>query len=54
LIPRPGVYSMIIKSEDERAESQIMEIAASLRVENQFPILGLEKDLHKNLTVVYQ
>lgn len=54
LIPRPGVYSMVIKSEDERAESQIMEIAASLRVENQFPILGLEKDLHKNLTVVYQ
>ncbi|MEI8024750.1 MAG: hypothetical protein WCI18_00245 [Pseudomonadota bacterium] len=54
LIPKPGIYFLVIKSEDGRAESQIMEIAASLRVEKEFPVLGFDQHTHKNLTVVYQ
>lgn len=54
LIPRPGVYFLVIKSEDGRAESEIMEIAAYKRVEREFPVLGFDQHKYKNLTVVYQ
>ncbi len=54
LIPKSGVYYFVVKSDDGRAESQIIEIAASQRIESEFPVLGFEQPTNKNLTVVYQ
>jgi hypothetical protein len=54
LIPKPGVYSLLIQSEDGRAESRTMEIAASLREGKKISVLGFENDINKDITVVYQ
>ena len=54
IIPRPGVYSLVIQSEDGVAESPTIEIAATKRDGNTVSQLGFDFSPNKDLAVVYQ
>jgi hypothetical protein len=54
IIPRPGVYSLLIQSEDGAAESPSIEIAATKRDGNTVSQLGFDFSPNKDLAVVYQ
>lgn len=54
LIPKPGVYSLLIQSEDGIAESPTIEIAAFKREGKKVTDLGFEFNPDKDLAVVYQ
>jgi len=54
LIPRPGVYTLIIQSEDGYAESPGVQIAAFARNPASLDNLDLSFENNQSLTVVYQ
>ncbi len=54
LIPKPGVYSLLIQSEDGIAESPPIEIAATKREGKMVTDLGFDFNPDKDLAVVYQ